>query len=247
MTRIYPFQRTARWLSLGFLAAALLLGSWASAWAQEDKPADEPKKETTKTGKPIDSRNMIQNADGEWVEIQHRDFPEVRHRKSTDPDTLEKALSPHHAMLHKLVGNWQTRVRLHPGPGAEPVDSEGMADSELVLEGRALQTSYTGEFDGRKMKGIGLDGYDLDLGHHFSFWMDTTNTGATYVSGDCSHEGNDVVTSVGEFKDPQTGEMVERKTILTVLSTSQYTYEEWHTRGEGKPQLAMQVIFSKVN
>ena len=76
--------------------------------------------------------------------------------------------------------------------------------------------------------------------------MDTTQTGATYVSGDCSHEGSDVVTSVGEFKDPETGETVERKTILTVLSTSRYTYEEWHTRGGAEPQLAMQVIFSKV-
>ena len=64
-------------------------------------------------------------------------------------------------------------------------------------------------------------------------------------SRDCTHDGTDVVTLHGEFKDPQTGEQVERKTILTLRSTSRYTYEEWHTRGDGELTLAMQIIFSK--
>ena len=56
----------------------------------------------------------------------------------------------------------------------------------------------------------------MDDGQHFSFWMDTNNTGATFTSGECNHDGMDVVTLLGEFKDPQTGEQIERKTILTV-------------------------------
>jgi len=125
------------------------------------------------------------------------------------------------------------------------VQTDGMVESELILEGRALQTRFMGMFMGRKHKGLGLDGYDMDQEKHFSFWMDTTNTGATYTSGDCNHDEQDVVTLLGEFKDPQTGEQVKRKTILTLLSTSRYTYEEWHTRAGAEPTLAMQIIFSK--
>jgi hypothetical protein len=222
MTRIYPFQKTARWLSLGFLVAALLLGGWATAWAQEDQGKPKPK--------PVDQ------------------LKEAREFDKLDNETNEKkveALSPHHAMLHKLVGYWAAQTRLYPEPGGDPVDSSGAVTNALILGGRALKTNYKGSYMGETFVGFGLDGYDMDKGHHFSIWMDSISTGATYDSGDCSHDGMDVVTLHGDFKDPQTGERVERKTILTLRSTSRYTYEEWHTRGEGEPTLAMQVIYSK--
>lgn len=220
MTRIFPFQRTARWLSLGFLAMALLLGGWANAWAQEkEQKPGEPNIKLT----PIDINNL-----------EKPKLPKA------------EALSPHHEMLTKLVGQWAAKARVHLEPGAEPVDSRGSASSEMILGGTALQTQYKGQLLGETFAGLGFDGYDMDLGHHFSFWIDSTNTGSTYASGDCSHEGIDVVTLHGEFKDPQTGEEVERKTVVTVHSNSQYTYEEWHTRGEGEPTPAMQIIFTKV-
>lgn len=235
MTRIYPFQTTARWLALGFLAVALLLGGWATTWAQE-----EPEKDKLK----------IQTERGELKNIQtlEGDFPELKViRKTPEDEDKVAVLSPHHAMLHKLVGHWTAQARVQTEPGAEPVDSRGEVHNELILGGRALQTQYKGELMGEAFVGLGFDGYDMDKGHHFSIWMDTTNTGATYDSGDCNHDGMDVVTLHGRFNDPRTGEQVERKTILTLRSTSRYTYEEWHTRAEGEPTLAMQVIFSKNN
>ena len=242
MTRIYPFQRTARWLSLGFLAAALLLGGWATARAQEDKP--EEKQEEKK--KQPDPSRTFQNEDGELVEIQTLDpASQIKIRPNVPKEIKVEALSPHHEMLHKLVGNWKAQARMHLEPGAEPVESDGMVDSKLILDGRALETRFIGELKGRKFTGLGLDGYDTDKGNHFSFWMDTTQTGATYASGSCSHDEIDVVTLLSDFNDPETGESVQRKTILKVVSNSRYTYEEWHTRGEGEPTLALQIIFSK--
>jgi hypothetical protein len=196
-----------------------LLGGWANAWAQEqEQEQGHPNIKLT----PIDINNL-----------DRPELPKV------------EAMSPHHEMLNKLVGHWDAQARVHLEPGAEPVSSRGSAFSELILGGTALQTQYKGRLLGETFAGLGFDGYDMDRGHHFSFWMDSTNTGATYASGDCNHDGTDVVTLLGEFKDPQTGEDIERKTILTVLSTSRYTYEEWHTHGEGEPKLAMQIIFSK--
>ncbi len=226
MTRIYPFQKTARWLSLGFLAMALLLGGWATTWAQEEDAQEQEKPKIKLT--PIDINSIPKEA--------------LRIGEPAKP----AALSPHHEMLNKLVGHWAAQARMHLEPGAEPVESRGTATSKLILGGTALQTEYKGQLVGETFAGLGFDGYDIDQGHHFSFWIDSTNTGASYASGDCNHEGMDVVTLIGGFKDPETGEDVERKTILTVRSTSRYTYEEWHTRGDGEPTLAMQIIFTKV-
>ena len=234
MTRIYPFQRTARWLSLGFLAVALLLGGWVTTAAQEDKekPVElkRPESDILKDAKP-------------------REFPEIRIvNKDMDGNPRQKkleVLSPHHSMLQKLVGDWTAQARMHTEPGADPVEARAAVHNEMILGGRALRTDYKGDYLGQAFIGFGIDGYDMDKGHHFSIWMDNTTTGATYDSGDCDHDGTDVVTLHGEFKDPETGEQVERTTILTLRSTSRYTYEEWQTRGEGEPTLAMQIIFSK--
>ncbi len=235
MTRIYPFQRTARWLSLGFLAVALLLGGWVTTGAQEEE----------KTPKLIDRNDQeidLKNA-------KPRNFDQIKIiDKNMKGETREKQvqpLSPHHAMLHKLAGHWTAQVRMHLEPGADPVESRGAVRNEMILDGRALRSDFKGQFMGQAFIGFGIDGYDVEKGHHFGFWMDSSTTAASYDTGDCTHDGTDVVTQHGEFKDPQTGEQVERKTILTLRSTTRYTYEEWHTRGDGEPTLAMQIIFSK--
>ena len=240
MTRIYPFQRTARWLSLGFLAVALLLGGWVTTGAQEEQ------EEQKKPGKLIDRSKLVNDP---LKDAETRKFDEIKVlNKNMDGETREKKVRPlsqHHAMLHKLVGHWTAQVRMHMEPGADPVESRGAVRNEMMLDGRALKTDFKGDFMGQAFIGFGIDGYDMEKGHHFSIWMDSTNTGATYDTGDCNHDGTDIVTLNGHFNDPETGDPVERKTILTLRSSSRYTYEEWHTRGEAEPTLAMQIIFSK--
>ncbi len=235
MTRIYPFQRTARWLSLGFLTVALLLGGWVTTGAQEE---EKKPKLIDRNDQEIDLKNA-----------KPRNFDQIKIiNKNMRGETREKQvqpLSPHHAMLHKLVGHWTAQVRMHAEPGADPVESRGAVRNEMILDGRALRSDFKGQFMGQAFIGFGIDGYDVEKGHHFGFWMDSSTTAASYDTGDCTHDGTDVVTLRGEFKDLQTGEQVERKTILTLRSTARYTYEEWHTRGDGEPTLAMQIIFSK--
>jgi len=233
MIRIYPFQTTARWLSLGFLAAALLLGSWATASAQ-DVPLTKPKNP---------------NVEGKERKAPLRDFDEIKVLdKDLEGNPLPKpieALSPHHEMLYKLAGHWSVQVRMHDAAGGEPTDVRGAARNTMILDGRALQSEFKGDFMGQPFVGLGLDGYDMDKEQHFSIWMDSTNTGVTHDSGECNHDGQDVVTYRGEGKDPATGKTLKTRSILTLRSSSRYLYEQWQTPEGGEEVLAMQVIYSK--
>jgi len=247
MTKIYPFQRTARWLSLAFLVAALLLGGLVNTSAQEgqdkqDKQEKQEKKEAPASPEPGELGSMENPMPG--------NFPGIKLVPIADPYERGKPaepLSPHHSMLHTMVGHWSAQMRMYPGPGQDPIDTDGYATSELILGGRALKTAFKGEFLSQRFTGLGLDGYDIDREQHFSIWMDTLTTGPTIVSGECGHDGMDVVTLKGEFDDAESGETIQRKTVLKLVSSSRYTYEEWHTRGEGEPALTMQIVFSKVN
>jgi hypothetical protein len=242
MTKIYPFQRTARWLSLGFLVAALLLGGWVNTSAQETPEKKEEGSETPTAPKPGELGSMENPMQGDFPELKLVPIPNpIERGKPAEP------LSPHHSLLHTMVGHWTAQVRMSPGDGTDPIDSDGYATSELILGGRALKTAFKGEFLDQKFTGLGLDGYDMDRKNHFSIWMDTLTTGPTVISGQCGHDGMDVVTLKGEFLDAESGDTIQLKTVLKLVSASRYTYEEWHTRGEGEPAMAMQIVFSKVN
>lgn len=238
MTRIYPFQRTARWLSLAFLAMALLLGSWAQAWAQEE--------EKQKLKIPDRPENTMRN------EVEAKKFEGIKVLdKGLDGKPLNtkevEALSPHHAMLHRLAGHWEVQARIYMEPGADPVDSRGAVRNTMILGGRALQSEYKGTMMGEPFIGMGLDGYDMEKEEHYSVWLDNTSTGLTLDRGGCRHDEIDVVTYEGELIDPQSGDPIQRKVILTVRSMSRYTYEEWQSRDGGEPTLSMQIIYSKKN
>ena len=207
MTKIYPFQRTARWLSLGFLALALVLGSWVTASAQ-DKPED-PRKNDPRLDKIKEMKATHDLSSGEVVEIAREE--------GIEPESL----SEHHAMLRKLVGHWNTQGRMYPAPGADPVESRGVARNEMILEGTALRMDYKGSMQGTPLVGIGFDGYDTDKKEHYSIWIDNLSTGASYEIGSrCRHEDGDVVSFDGEALNPETGQKIKTRSELTVRTSS---------------------------
>ena len=233
MTKIYPFQRTARWLSLGFLVVAILLGSWVTTAAQTGEPEDPRKKDPRldevkkqKLSHDLSSGEVVIRETGEGIE--------------------PVALSAHHEMLQKLVGHWMIQERIFTAPGAPPIEVRGVARSEMILDGRALRMDYKGSFQGKPFVGLGLDGYDVERGRHFSSWMDNSSTGMTYnVGSRCTHDPADMVSYHGEVVDPETGKAIKTRTRLTLKTSSTYIIEQWHLPEDGEETPSMQIIFTR--
>ena len=231
------FYRTARWLSLGFLMGALLLGGLVTTQAAtvDVQPAAQAQKAQAQEGTPkapAPSEKMMEKL-------------RETARNSRGIVAVEKApISPHHAMLEKLAGSWKVQIRMYMD--GEEVDSRGAARSEMILGGKAMRMDYKGNFMGMSFLGTGTEGFDEVQGKHFSTWIDNMTPGVIVDCGECEHGESDRITYVGDRIDPESGEKFVSKSIVSIQSASQFTMEEWQNRG-GEETLAMKIIYSRQN
>ena len=138
----------------------------------------------------------------------------------------------HHEHMAPLVGSWNVQSKVWMEPGADPIESHGKAEHELILGGRFIQTSFTGEFMGQPFFGMALDGYDNILGKHVGTWVDSMGTAIYNFIGTCSDEGK-VRTMIAEYTDPS-GEKQTMKAVTTIISNDKHTYASYGVTPDGE-------------
>jgi len=99
------------------------------------------------------------------------------------------APAEHHKHLETLVGAFDADVTMWMTPGSEPQKSTGQAKNEMILGGRYLQGTYTGEFMGQPFHGITLTGYDNYAQKYVNLWIDDMSTIAMVSEGSCDAAG----------------------------------------------------------
>ena len=100
----------------------------------------------------------------------------------------------HHAKLEAWVGNWQIQTKMWQMPGAPLEESTMYSEARMIMDGRYLHETATGEFDmggGQMMpfEGTALIGYDNHKGEYFSHWIDNFGTGIWIETGDFNDDG----------------------------------------------------------
>lgn len=159
---------------------------------------------------------------------------------STDP----AAPGAHHKHLEALTGRWMIDGQLTPAPGADPVNFRGGVMAEMILGGRFLKTEYKADLMGQAMLGFGLEGYDNVTGKHQGVWADTMGTALFTYEGTWSDDGK-VLTSYGEFTNPENGQPVKMRTITTIKTSSTYNFEAAMDDGSGEYVTTLRMIYSR--
>jgi hypothetical protein len=152
--------------------------------------------------------------------------------------------SEHHEHLSVREGAWTARARFIPPDGSEPIDSRTDVQSEMIMGGRFLKSVHNGELLGRRLLGLGFDGYDNVTKQHQSLWFDNLGTAMLYMTGTCSQEGNRV-TTYGEMTDPETGELKQLEAVTTVRNSRLYTFEMSEKSADGEYVKTFEVVFTK--
>jgi hypothetical protein len=165
------------------------------------------------------------------------------------PEMMEmwaKVATPneHHAHLARMAGTWNVHGKFWMQPGAPPTESGGMAQNQMILGGRFLQTEYTGDFMGESFVGMGLDGYDNLLEKHVGMWVDSAGTMMMQFVGECSEAGK-VLKTKSEFLNPMNGEMTTMKGAITVVDDDKYTYESWNEGPDGEFYKSMEITYTR--
>ena len=150
---------------------------------------------------------------------------------------------PQQAQLKAMEGSWDTRVTMWMGP--EPTSAAGKSVNRVIMDGRFIQTDYSGDFMGEKFTGIGYTGYDNLRKKFVSTWMDSMSTGIylTYGSYDAASATYTYVGDMPDYVDPSKTFKV-RETVK-IDSADQHTMQWFETRGDKPEAKTMEIVYKR--
>jgi len=149
----------------------------------------------------------------------------------------------HHKMLAKLEGSWITRSRGWMEPGKPPIESTGLCEQKLILDGRYLQQIYTGDMMGAPYTGISIMGYNNHTKKYETVWVDTMSTGVFYFVGAASQDGR-TITQKCSYADPVKGPSVWR-TVTRILDDGTQEFEMFLTPKGKKEEKMMEMTITR--
>ncbi len=148
-----------------------------------------------------------------------------------------------HKLLARLEGNWTTKSRGWMDPEQPPMESTGTCEQKLILGGRYLQQTFTGDMGGEQFTGINILGYDNHTKKYVSAWIDTMSTGIFLFEGTASKDGK-TITQESRYDDPVKGPCVWR-TVNRIKDDNTVELEMYLTPRGRKEQKMMEMIIKR--
>jgi hypothetical protein len=144
-----------------------------------------------------------------------------------------------HEMMGESAGEWKTKSTFWMTPDAEPLETVGIATSEMIMGGRYLKTVHKGTMMGMPFEGLSLQGFDNATEQFTSVWFDNLGTGISVSTGIYEAERNSIFFT-GSMVDPVSGEDIEYKQIVKFIDDNHQVFE-MYTEFEGKEYKSMEV------
>lgn len=168
--------------------------------------------------------------------------------ESADPGQDFAAMAApneHHAMLEPFAGRFAAEVKIWMGPG-DPMVSTGVMTSDFELGGRFLRQSYIGdpaegpfpEFEGR-----GYWGYNNVDKAWEGVWIDNAST-VMQVERGVVDEAGEVWTMRGEMTNPQSGQPLTKRSIITLVDRDHHRMEMFFDTPAGETR-AMEISYAR--
>ncbi len=153
---------------------------------------------------------------------------------------------PQHALLAPFVGVFRSRVTIQLGPDRQQT-STGVMVNSLQLQGLYLHQDYMGdEQDGPfpSFQGKGYWGFNTTTGKYEGFWIDNASTSMSVEQGDVDAAGK-VWEMVGQFKHPATGEMIQRRSVITLIDNDHHRMESYMGGPDGRERKTVEIEYAR--
>lgn len=136
---------------------------------------------------------------------------------------------PEHKEMAELVGKWKYSLKMWMSPQIDnPMQAEGDAVNEMIIDGRFLQSKCTGMVMGQKFEGITIFGFDRRSGEYTSVGFDNTGTYSVSAKGKKNKETGEIQMT-GEDYDA-IGDFTQKyKFVMTINSKDSYSFSLFFT------------------
>ncbi|HVU56869.1 MAG TPA: DUF1579 domain-containing protein [Puia sp.] len=150
-----------------------------------------------------------------------------------------------HKMMARSVGVWTADISMWMEPGAPPMTSTGEMKNEMILGGRYLKGTNTGNFMGQPFEGISITAYDNAKKMFVNSWIDNMGTGIMTLTGAWDNATNSI-TFTGTMVDPASGKDIPIRQVLKMVDDNHQTMEMYANMGpDGKEHKTMEIKFTR--
>jgi len=148
-----------------------------------------------------------------------------------------------HKVLASMAGSWNTKTKFWTEPNKPPMESTGVCQQEMILDGRFLQQEFTGEMMGRAFTGIGITGYDNHTKKYVSTWMDSMGTAILFFEGTARANGK-IITQQSRYDDPIKGP-TKWRSVTKIVDDNTHLFEMYETDKRGKEVKMMEITYTR--
>jgi Protein of unknown function (DUF1579) len=148
-----------------------------------------------------------------------------------------------HELLASHVGEWKSVTTYWMDPSAPPQTMEGTSKNEMIMGGRYLKSTHSGEMMGMPFEGMSIEGYDNAKKEFTSVWVDNFGTGTSISTGQYDRETNSI-TYTGIVYDPMQGKDLTVKEIIKYIDKDHHTIETYSVMDD-KEVKTMQIEFTR--
>jgi hypothetical protein len=170
-------------------------------------------------------------------------------RAQSDDDT--KAMMAYstpgdiHKMMAKSAGAWTAAITMWMAPNTDPMKTTGEMKNEMILGGRYLKGTNTGNMMGMPFEGISMTGYDNAKKVFVNNWIDNMGTGMMNLTGTWDGASRSI-TFTGSMVDPASSKDVPVREVLKFDDDNHQTMEMYANAGpDGKEFKTMEIKFTR--
>ena len=150
-----------------------------------------------------------------------------------------------HKMMAKSVGTWTGAISMWMQPNTSPITSTAEMKNEMILGGRYLKGTNSGNFMGQPFEGISVTGYDNAKKVFINNWIDNMGTGMMTLTGTWDAATNSI-TFKGTMVDPASGKDVPVRQVLKFVDDNHQVMEMYASAGAGGAEFkTMEIKFTK--
>ncbi|HET6361531.1 MAG TPA: DUF1579 domain-containing protein [Gemmatimonadota bacterium] len=151
----------------------------------------------------------------------------------------------HHQIFNEMAGSWTHKVTMWMAPGAPPMESTATSTSELSMDGRWLEDTFSGTMWGMPFEGHNLLGYDNFREEYVSIWRDNLST-APMISRGTYDPATKTLTMTATVDDFMSGARdVPVRQVITSPDATHSTMEMYMPGPDGNEFLSMRIESTK--
>jgi hypothetical protein len=144
-------------------------------------------------------------------------------------------------LLASWAGDWNFEMKSYMAPGQPPTVSKGTSSLKMILGGRYLQETASGDMGGQPFNGLGITAYDNVKKKYQGLWIDSSMTGFLDAEGDYDTASKTLTLNATTF-DPMAGKDVPVKMVTRTVDDKTRVFEWWSPAPGGTDMTKMMEI-----